>query len=153
MEAAEVGLEGGGAPTGLRPDAATQRAELLPLLKMVLRPGESWYLIDSRWFKQWKKYVGFESWDLYNVGEPNVFPGPIDNSGFFTDSETQTLKKHLIEELDYVLVPTEAWDKLATWYGCMEGQKPIVRKVNDTGEGDSRNENFLNTYDKKLFLF
>ncbi|KAG8128368.1 hypothetical protein E2320_015218 [Naja naja] len=133
MAAAEVGLEGGGAPTGLRPDAAMQRAELMPLLKMVLRPGESWYLIDSRWFKQWKKYVGFESWDLYNVGEPNVFPGPIDNSGFFTDSETQTLKKHLIEELDYVLVPTEAWDKLATWYGCMEGQKPIVRKVVEYG--------------------
>lgn len=42
------------------------------------------YLIDSRWFKQWKKYVGFESWDLYNVGEPNLFPGPIDNSGLFT---------------------------------------------------------------------
>lgn len=47
----------------------------------------------------------------------------------FLDSETQTLKEHLIDELDYVLVPTEAWDKLANWYGCMEGQKPIVRKV------------------------
>ncbi|XP_058022121.1 ubiquitin carboxyl-terminal hydrolase 4 [Ahaetulla prasina] len=133
MAAAEVGLEGGGAPVGLRPDAAMQRAELMPLLKTVLRPGESWYLIDSRWFKQWKKYVGFESWDLYNVGEPNLFPGPIDNSGLFTDSETQTLKEHLIDELDYVLVPTEAWDKLANWYGCMEGQKPIVRKVVEYG--------------------
>ncbi|XP_039189947.1 ubiquitin carboxyl-terminal hydrolase 4 [Crotalus tigris] len=131
--AAEVGLEGGGTPTGLRPDAAMQRTELMPLLDKVLRPGESWYLIDSRWFKQWKKYVGFESWDLYNVGEPNLFPGPIDNSGLFTDSETQTLKEHLIDELDYVLVPTEAWDKLANWYGCMEGQKPIVRKVVEYG--------------------
>ncbi|KAL7985942.1 hypothetical protein Chor_011108 [Crotalus horridus] len=131
--AAEVGLEGGGTPTGLRPDAAMQRTELMPLLDKVLRPGESWYLIDSRWFKQWKKYVGFESWDLYNVGEPNLFPGPVDNSGLFTDSETQTLKEHLIDELDYVLVPTEAWDKLANWYGCMEGQNPIVRKVVEYG--------------------
>ncbi|XP_063148065.1 ubiquitin carboxyl-terminal hydrolase 4 [Candoia aspera] len=131
--AAEAGLEGGGAPASLRPDAATQRTELMPLLGTVLRPGESWYLIDSRWFKQWKKYVGFESWDLYNVGEPNLFPGPIDNSGLFTDSETQTLKEHLIDELDYVLVPTEAWNKLANWYGCMEGQKPIVRKVVEYG--------------------
>ncbi|XP_032065917.1 ubiquitin carboxyl-terminal hydrolase 4 [Thamnophis elegans] len=133
MAAAEVGLEGGGAPTGLRPEAAMQRAELMPLLKTALRPGESWYLIDSRWFKQWKKYVGFETWDLYNVGEPNLFPGPVDNSGLFTDSETQTLKEHLIDELDYVLVPTEAWDKLVNWYGCMEGQKPIVRKVVEYG--------------------
>lgn len=42
------------------------------------------YLIDSRWFKQWKKYVGFDSWDMYNVGERNLYPGPIDNSGLFS---------------------------------------------------------------------
>lgn len=45
------------------------------------------YLIDSRWFKQWKKYVGFDSWDLYNVGEHNLYPGPIDNSGLFSGNE------------------------------------------------------------------
>uniref|UniRef100_A0A8C9Q5Q9 Ubiquitin carboxyl-terminal hydrolase 4 n=1 Tax=Spermophilus dauricus TaxID=99837 RepID=A0A8C9Q5Q9_SPEDA len=91
------------------------------------------YLIDSRWFKQWKKYVGFDSWDMYNVGEHNLFPGPIDNSGLFSDPESQTLKEHLIDELDYVLVPTEAWNKLLNWYGCVEGQQPIVRKVVEHG--------------------
>lgn len=45
------------------------------------------------------------------------------------DHETQALKDHLIDELDYVLVPTEAWNKLVSWYGCLEGQRPIVRKV------------------------
>lgn len=39
------------------------------------------YLVDSRWFKQWKKYVDFESWDKYHMGDQNVYPGPIDNSG------------------------------------------------------------------------
>lgn len=48
---------------------------------------------------------------------------------FHTDQETQALKEHLIDELDYVLVPTEAWNKLVSWYGCLEGQRPIVRKV------------------------
>ncbi|XP_074929058.1 ubiquitin carboxyl-terminal hydrolase 4 isoform X6 [Chelonoidis abingdonii] len=118
---------------GLRPDVGAQRAELGPLLGIALRPGESWYLIDSRWFKQWKKYVGFDSWDMYSVGEPNLFPGPIDNSGLFADPEIQTLKEHLIDELDYVLVPTEAWNKLVNWYGCIEGQQPIVRKVVEYG--------------------
>uniref|UniRef100_A0A452ITD6 Ubiquitin carboxyl-terminal hydrolase 4 n=1 Tax=Gopherus agassizii TaxID=38772 RepID=A0A452ITD6_9SAUR len=118
---------------GPRPDVGAQRAELGPLLGIALRPGESWYLIDSRWFKQWKKYVGFDSWDMYNVGEPNLFPGPIDNSGLFADPEIQTLKEHLIDELDYVLVPTEAWNKLVNWYGCIEGQQPIVRKVVEYG--------------------
>lgn len=45
------------------------------------------------------------------------------------DQETQSLKEHLIDELDYVLVPTEAWSNLVGWYGCLEGQRPIVRKV------------------------
>ncbi|XP_075795728.1 ubiquitin carboxyl-terminal hydrolase 4 isoform X1 [Pelodiscus sinensis] len=123
-------LESGG---GSMPDVGAQRAELGPLLGMALRPGESWYLIDSRWFKQWKKYVGFDSWDMYNVGEPNLFPGPIDNSGLFADPEIQILKEHLIDELDYVLVPTEAWNKLVSWYGCVDGQQPILRKVVEYG--------------------
>ncbi|XP_045153549.1 ubiquitin carboxyl-terminal hydrolase 4 isoform X2 [Echinops telfairi] len=70
---------------------------------------------------------------MYNVGEHNLFPGPIDNSGLFSDPESQTLKEHLIDELDYVLVPTEAWNKLLNWYGCIEGQQPIVRKVVEHG--------------------
>ena len=27
-----------------------------------------------------------------------------------------------MDELDYVLVPEEAWNKLVSWYGVMEGQ-------------------------------
>ncbi|XP_049683070.1 ubiquitin carboxyl-terminal hydrolase 4 isoform X1 [Accipiter gentilis] len=118
---------------GVRPDATAQRAELGPLLATALRPGESWYLVDSRWFKQWKKYVGFDSWDMFGAGDPGLFPGPIDNSGLFGDPETQSLKEHLIDELDYVLVPTEAWNKLVKWYGCIDGQQPIVRKVVEYG--------------------
>ncbi|XP_001367983.1 ubiquitin carboxyl-terminal hydrolase 4 isoform X2 [Monodelphis domestica] len=123
--------EGGGC--GQRPDAETQKSELGALMRTALQRGAQWYLIDSRWFKQWKKYVGFDSWDMYNVGENNLFPGPIDNSGLFSDPESQTLKEHLIDELDYVLVPTEAWNKLVNWYGCVEGQQPIVRKVVEHG--------------------
>ncbi|CAM9355137.1 unnamed protein product [Bubo scandiacus] len=123
--------EGGGA--WARPNTTVQRNELGPLLARTLRPGDSWYLVDSRWFKQWKKYVGFDSWDMYAAGDPGLFPGPIDNSGLFGDPETQSLREHLIDELDYVLVPTEAWNKLVTWYGCMDGQQPIVRKVVEYG--------------------
>ncbi|KAM4722665.1 ubiquitin carboxyl-terminal hydrolase 4 [Rhinophrynus dorsalis] len=116
-----------------RPDPETQKAELMELLKAPLRKGDEWYLVDSRWFKQWKKYVGYDSWDMYSVGESNLFPGPVDNSGLFADSDTQVLKEHLIDELDYVLVPTEAWSKLMNWYGSVQGQQPIVRKVVEHG--------------------
>uniref|UniRef100_A0A3P9KCG4 Ubiquitin carboxyl-terminal hydrolase n=1 Tax=Oryzias latipes TaxID=8090 RepID=A0A3P9KCG4_ORYLA len=115
------------------PSSESQKQTIGSLLKTPLKKGDEWYLIDSRWFKQWKKYVGFDSWDMYNVGERSLYPGPIDNSGLFSDQETQALKEHLIDELDYVLVPTEAWNKLVSWYGCLEGQRPIVRKVVEHG--------------------
>uniref|UniRef100_A0A3B5B0R8 Ubiquitin carboxyl-terminal hydrolase n=1 Tax=Stegastes partitus TaxID=144197 RepID=A0A3B5B0R8_9TELE len=115
------------------PSTESQKQTIGSLLKTTLRKGDEWYLIDSRWFKQWKKYVGFDSWDMYNVGERSLYPGPIDNSGLFSDQETQALKEHLIDELDYVLVPTEAWNKLVSWYACLEGQRPIVRKVVEHG--------------------
>lgn len=115
------------------PSTENQKQTVGSLLKTTLRKGDEWYLIDSRWFKQWKKYVGFDSWDMYNVGEHSLYPGPIDNSGLFSDHETQVLKEHLIDELDYVLVPTEAWNKLVSWYGCLEGQRAIVRKVVEHG--------------------
>lgn len=35
--------------------------------------------------------MGFDSWDLYNVGEQNLYPGPVDNSGLFS-GKTSILK-------------------------------------------------------------
>lgn len=58
------------------------------------------YLIDSRWFKQWKKYVGFDSWDMYNVGERSLYPGPIDNSGLFSGKETILITLRTSQILD-----------------------------------------------------
>uniref|UniRef100_A0A669QJ07 Ubiquitin carboxyl-terminal hydrolase 4 n=1 Tax=Phasianus colchicus TaxID=9054 RepID=A0A669QJ07_PHACC len=112
---------------------AVQRAELRPLMAASMRLGESWYLLSSRWFSLWKRYVGYDRWDVSGVGDPNLFPGPIDNACLLSDGESQSLKEHLIAQLDYVLVPSSAWQKLVSWYRCIEGQQPIVRKVMEFG--------------------
>ncbi|KAJ8245506.1 hypothetical protein GJAV_G00271450 [Gymnothorax javanicus] len=114
-------------------DLDTQRGEVAALLKTPLRKGDTWYLVDSRWFKQWKKYVGFDSWDKYQMGDQNVYPGPVDNAGLLKDGDTLSLKEHLIDELDYILVPTEGWNTLVGWYGLIDGQEPIARKVVEQG--------------------
>uniref|UniRef100_A0A3B3DM78 Ubiquitin carboxyl-terminal hydrolase 15 n=4 Tax=Oryzias melastigma TaxID=30732 RepID=A0A3B3DM78_ORYME len=114
-------------------DLDTQRGEIAALLKTQLRKGDTWYLVDSHWFKQWKKYVGFDSWDKYQMGDQNVYPGPVDNSGLLKDGDVLAIKEHLIDELDYILVPTEGWNKLVSWYGLTEGQEPIARKVVEQG--------------------
>ncbi|XP_051544644.1 ubiquitin carboxyl-terminal hydrolase 15-like isoform X3 [Myxocyprinus asiaticus] len=114
-------------------DAETQRGEIATLLKTPLRRADTWYLVDSHWFKQWKKYVGFDSWDKYQMGDQNVYPGPVDNSGLLKDGDVLGIKEHLIDELDYILVPMEGWSKLVSWYGLTDGQEPIARKVVEQG--------------------
>lgn len=37
------------------------------------------YLLATSWFKQWKKFVGYESWDAFNAGQQEANPGHIDN--------------------------------------------------------------------------
>ena len=37
------------------------------------------YVVDVRWMKQWKKFVGYDTWDRSQVGEDSANPGPIDN--------------------------------------------------------------------------
>ncbi|XP_072175057.1 ubiquitin carboxyl-terminal hydrolase 4-like [Diadema setosum] len=122
--------EGGG--TGV-PELKQQNRMIRDLLDTPLVKGDTWYLIDSRWYKQWKKYVGYDSWDVYNMGNDASNPGPVDNSGIFVDGQVGTLKEHLIDELDYVLVPTEAWNLLTKWYGVVANQPPMPRKVVEYG--------------------
>ena len=38
------------------------------------------YLLDAKWFNQWKAYVGFDDWNTTSVGDQSANPGPVDNS-------------------------------------------------------------------------
>lgn len=51
------------------------------------------YLVDAKWFKQWKKYVGYDDWDKTFVGEKDVYPGPVDNSPLLKGRYTRALRK------------------------------------------------------------
>ena len=47
----------------------------------------------------------------------------------FSDLESYHLKERLVENEDFMLVPAEAWHKLLAWYGMVDGQPPLERKV------------------------
>ncbi|XP_062606543.1 ubiquitin carboxyl-terminal hydrolase 15-like [Saccostrea cucullata] len=95
-------------------------------LKTELRRGDYWYLVDAAWFKKWKKYVGFDQWDLASKGDSDEYPGPIDNSPLITDDSV--LKDHLIDELDYILLPKDAWNFLQQKYGVLKSDKFILQR-------------------------
>lgn len=48
---------------------------------------------------------------------------------FFTGDGSGTLKESLLDELDYVLVPSESWDLLVKWYGTVDQNTAIPRQV------------------------
>lgn len=50
----------------------------------------------------------------------------------FADLDSYRLKERLVENEDFVLVPAEAWHKLLAWYGMVDGQPPLERKVEFT---------------------
>uniref|UniRef100_A0A7N6BCA5 Ubiquitin carboxyl-terminal hydrolase n=1 Tax=Anabas testudineus TaxID=64144 RepID=A0A7N6BCA5_ANATE len=108
------------------PGLETQRREIESLLRECeLRAGDSWYVMERRWFEQWKEFV--ENGDQNS----SSFPGQIDNSELFEDLDSYHLKERLVENEDFVLVPAEAWHKLLAWYGIVDGQPPLERKVVD----------------------
>ncbi|OQR71698.1 ubiquitin carboxyl-terminal hydrolase 4-like, partial [Tropilaelaps mercedesae] len=111
-----------------------QRDLVAKLQKKPMVQGDRWYLLEHKWFKQWKKYVGYDTWEMSTVGAPTANPGPIDNSSLLKEgNDPEDLREHLIEELDYALMPEEAWDKLVEWYGFVPNQAPIARTVVDYG--------------------
>ncbi|WAR14215.1 UBP15-like protein [Mya arenaria] len=65
------------------PPIEEQKSFIRNQLERPLIKGDTWNVLDEKWFKQWKSYVGYESWDNYNVGEESSNPGPIDNSPLF----------------------------------------------------------------------
>ena len=75
------------------------RGELLPLL--LLKHFDLYlfarYLINQRWLKQWKKYVGLDLSDLKSVGEQGAHPGPVDNAELF---------KCMVQSFTISIVPT-----------------------------------------------
>ncbi|ESO84311.1 hypothetical protein LOTGIDRAFT_132462 [Lottia gigantea] len=113
------------------PICQTQKDEIRNCLNQQLRKDDIWYLLDTKWYKQWKKYVGYDNWDSGNAGEESANPGPIDNSPLL--KEDGTLQEHLSEDLDYHLLPKDAWNKLVSWYGIIQGQEAISRGVIEQG--------------------
>uniref|UniRef100_A0A672ZXN4 Ubiquitin carboxyl-terminal hydrolase n=1 Tax=Sphaeramia orbicularis TaxID=375764 RepID=A0A672ZXN4_9TELE len=86
------------------------------------RCGSEWM---CSWLSCWKEFV--ESGDQNS----SSFPGQIDNTELFEDLDSYHLKERLVENEDFVLVPAEAWHKLLSWYGMVDGQPPLERKVVD----------------------
>jgi ubiquitin carboxyl-terminal hydrolase 4/11/15 len=110
--------------------AEMQRRVLRQLIKedeaMGLEEGETYYLLNSRWWREWKNAVGYDKYS----SATGSFPRAIDNSDLFEDEEKDLLKRNLSENYNFVILSKRAWDQLVEWYG---GGPAAARKCIRTG--------------------
>eukprot|EP01156_Anaeramoeba_ignava_P006014 Anaeramoba_ignava/a347512_181.p1 GENE.a347512_181~~a347512_181.p1 ORF type:complete len:814 (-),score=231.02 a347512_181:166-2607(-) len=83
--------------------------------------GETWYLLDYKWWIKWQKYVKYHT----DETDDNPQPDAIDNSSLLTE-DLQELKPELVENQDYTLVSEKVWEVLVSIYS---GGPAIPRKV------------------------
>jgi len=99
-----------------------------------LVPGQEYYLLETRWWRNWCAYVG------YNTHQRAFHrPGTIDNQGLV--DEAGEVKRSKMEDDDYVYVPKDVWDYMIERYGggpaiprlCVKGSRAAptieVRKI------------------------
>ncbi|XP_060566741.1 ubiquitin carboxyl-terminal hydrolase 15-like [Ruditapes philippinarum] len=119
------------------PDVNTQKSFVANQLQKPLIKGETWYIIDAIWFKQWKSYVGYESKDHCNVSEESAHPGPIDNTpilqGYVTIENMTTLDLALKQNKLYVMCVRITYFGLSFELCCSGKMIPLPRNVIEEG--------------------
>ena len=93
-------------------------AELKKYSDKPLLQGDTWCLLDKTWYKDVVKFLDTADDD----------PGPIDNTPLFKEDKSD-IRDHLVHEMDYKLVPEEAWTLLVQQFGLADGEQSVKRKV------------------------
>ena len=121
------------------------------VLEYPLTNGDVWFLLDSRWFRALQLYIQFRE----QQKDDTLNPGPIDNSPLFDpdsrSSSPPTIKSRLIEELEYVKVPEQAWNVLVNEFGIVNVFHAVRRKV-ISHTGPSSKYKFVEVYPMILSL-
>ena len=77
-----------------------------------------------------------KKYEIFFFPDATNHPGPVDNGPLFKENpETPgEIRDGLIDELEYVLLPTDGWNSLVDEFGLTSGQEPIARKVIEQGK-------------------
>ncbi len=108
------------------------RQELDGLVNQNLQKGQIWHLVSADWYKQLRCYLGDKQGCTNDMSEWIPCPGPVDNSPILLSSGDD-IRKDLTKDVDFKLVPADAWKKITGTFGITEGQKPIERHVIEYG--------------------
>ncbi|RWS04954.1 ubiquitin carboxyl-terminal hydrolase 15-like protein [Dinothrombium tinctorium] len=98
--------------------------KIFEMINRSLRKDDFWFLVDRKWFEALKQYVNDKD-DVNN-------PGPINNAPLFKangNENSYELKERLQEDVDFVIVPEDAWRLLVATFGIVSPKHEIKRQV------------------------
>jgi hypothetical protein len=101
----------------MNPAPEEEKAFVKPIQESAIKSGETYYLIDTKWWGMWKRYVGY---DIPARGEK---PDEMENRVLLT--KEGKLRRDLTCSVEYEILPTEVWEYLFKIYG---GGPSIPRK-------------------------
>eukprot|EP00698_Gefionella_okellyi_P008123 TRINITY_DN19_c0_g1_i1.p1 TRINITY_DN19_c0_g1~~TRINITY_DN19_c0_g1_i1.p1 ORF type:complete len:983 (+),score=196.58 TRINITY_DN19_c0_g1_i1:277-3225(+) len=89
--------------------------------------GETWFLIERNWWKNWQSFLGMNAGDEFVTDAQR--PGNLENRKLL--DEKNALRANLGEE-SFACEPESAWKLIQKWYSV---DAAIPRKVIDAGHG------------------
>jgi ubiquitin carboxyl-terminal hydrolase 4/11/15 len=121
------------------------KPKVIDSIQKPLAEGDLWYLLDAHWYCQLLQYLGIDrsGRDIDSGGIISDYPGPIDNRGLFdkeavceeNDEEPDAksavwqIREHMVEELDYNIIPHDTWNLLLSTFGSVPGSRPVEKRV------------------------
>ncbi|KAJ4473567.1 hypothetical protein J3R30DRAFT_3509735 [Lentinula aciculospora] len=129
------------------PSSVDKLARITELTRTPLALDQNWFLVDRAWFCRLKAALG--EVDPKSIAEPvsEAQLGPPSTSALL--DEFGNLKPGLVEEVDFELIPDEAWNLLVSWYG--EPAVPVRR--NTVARGYNESTIAIELHPPKFYLF
>ena len=125
----KAGTPGANLPIGAKMNefVEQERRVIRDGLLSVMNIGDDRYLIPTRWYNQWKKYVGMGGYG-HSRGDQTQHPGPVDFNEIC--DQNGDLKRDLLEVRDFRTLPADCWQYVKGHYGVVpENVGEIKRKV------------------------
>ena len=98
------------------PAGPEQLNTIIPMSKQRMKAGDTWYVIDRKWYKRWQAACGDAAAEKEQgqSDHDEITVGPIDNT-VIAHPQTGALLRPVSEGQDVEFIPAEAWYILMSW--------------------------------------
>ena len=88
-------------------------------------------LVSCHWLEKWTKFIDIALKVGIDGCNKSSHPGPVTNFTLLKliNFQVPKMKKDLVENFDYILIPEIGWDLLIQWYGISEKSTRLSRYI------------------------